>query len=310
MEICGILPVHKPAGPTSHDLVNRMRSLFGIRKIGHTGTLDPLADGLLVFCLGRATKITQYATGLPKTYRTTVRLGQCTTTGDAEGTVVETREIPSAIDTRVKDVLQSVVGKLEQKIPAHSAVKVKGRKLYEYTRTGTEVPVIAREVEIGECELLRLDLPILELKITCSGGTYIRSLAEEIGDRLGCGGHVRSLTRLQVGAIVLNEAVTIAELEHLKSPQARAALLREMGELLPFARVSVTRENAENIRHGRPLLARAINAVDGTFDPEDKVTVIDETGRTLAVMIAETNSQHVRNGAAVAPLRYDRVLIS
>lgn len=217
----GILNLDKPIGLTSHDVVARVRRACGLRRVGHSGTLDPLATGVLVVCLGRATRLVEYLVGLPKTYVTTVRLGQTTTTYDAEGEVVAER--PVAVDSaEFTTALTHLRGTITQRPPQYSAIKRGGRPLYELARRGVEVEVPLRTVTIYELTLLGFDGRDAQLRVRCSSGTYIRSLAHDLGEALGCGGHVLALRRTAVGDFTSDDALPLAD---LTADTARANLL-------------------------------------------------------------------------------------
>jgi len=207
----GILLVDKPVGPTSHDVVGLVRRLAHIRKVGHTGTLDPLASGLLILCIGRATRLAEYLAGRPKSYAAIVHLGQETSTYDKEGRVVAERPV-SAGKSDVIAALAAFRGEIEQVPPMYSAVKVEGQPLYRYARQGRQIDRPARTVTIYELELSSWQPPLLEIALTCSSGTYVRSIAHELGQALGCGGHLADLRRVAVGDLVIDRAVPLGAL--------------------------------------------------------------------------------------------------
>ncbi len=208
----GVLNIDKPGGLTSHDVVNRIRRLTGIRRIGHAGTLDPLATGVLLLCIGRTTRLVEYLVGHDKVYEVTVRLGQTTNTYDAEGEVVAERPFIHLTHNQIEQALTPFRGPIQQKPPIYSAIKKDGQPLYKLARAGVEVDVPAREVTIHTLELLDVALPELRLRVNCSSGTYIRSLAHDLGEALGCGGHVTALRRTAVGDFGVADAVPLAEL--------------------------------------------------------------------------------------------------
>lgn len=214
----GILNIDKPAGMTSHDVVNRVRRLAGTRRVGHAGTLDPLATGVLLVCLGRATRLVEYLMGQPKCYQTTVRLGQTTNTYDADGQIMTDKAVPAYDLSQLEAVLQSFRGIIEQQPPAFSAIKQDGQPIYKLARQGKTVEVAARSVTIYELELMDWERPFLQLRVLCSTGTYIRSLAHDVGAALGCGGHVVALRRTAVGAFQVQQAVPLADLDAANLP--------------------------------------------------------------------------------------------
>lgn len=309
MESCGILPVHKPIGPTSHDIVARARCLFETRRIGHTGTLDPLAQGLLLLCLGKATKVARYLSAMHKTYRATIRLGRRTTTGDAEGEFISSCETGHITRAQIENTLDRFRGVIEQKVPSHSAVKVGGRRLYAYARGGDEVPDVVRQVEIIGLELESFADPDLTITVRCSGGTYIRALAGDIGDDLGCAGYLVSLTRTKIGDHDYSQAENLDELENIQSPEERAARVRPIGEFLPFPIVVLGSDGVTDVRNGRRFSPRAVEEFTGPFDAGEMLLFCDPERRALAVAVAERNSQELTAHTAPDWFRYDRVLV-
>ncbi len=217
-ELSGILNINKPRGLTSHDVVDKIREISGVRKVGHAGTLDPIATGVLVICLGKATRLVNFIMQSPKTYRATLRLGISTNTHDAEGEII--REAPVNVSLEeLKEALKSFVGSIEQIPPLFSAIKIAGKRLYELAREGKEVTPPPRKVEIYRLEVVEWNRPFLTIEVECSPGTYIRALARDLGEKLGCGAHVTELTRLRSGRFNLEDAVTLEELERSKLKQ-------------------------------------------------------------------------------------------
>jgi len=210
--------------------MQKVRWLFGAEKAGHTGTLDPLATGLLPICFGEATKYTIALLDADKGYRATIRLGQKTTTGDAEGEVIETRPV-DVNEVQVLAVLMSFLGESQQLPPMHSAIKHQGKPLYEYIRKGETVERELRQITIHELKLEGLQGGELEFSVLCSKGTYVRTLAEDIGEALGCGGHLIALRRTSIGEFALNEAHTLAQLEAM-GPAERDSCLMPLDRLV------------------------------------------------------------------------------
>jgi tRNA pseudouridine55 synthase len=207
----GILNLDKPRGPTSHDVVARVRALTGIRRVGHAGTLDPLATGVLLVCVGRATRVAEYLMAGQKVYRARVCLGITTDTYDAEGQVVAEAPV-EANRAQVEAALAQFRGPIAQLPPMYSAVKHKGTPLYRLARQGAEVQREPRQVEIFRLELTAWEPPECTLEMTCSPGTYVRALAHDLGQALGCGAHVSGLIRLASGDFYLEDTVTLEEL--------------------------------------------------------------------------------------------------
>lgn len=211
----GIIIIHKEAGFTSHDVVAKMRGICRQKKIGHTGTLDPQATGVLPVCLGSGTKLCDMLTDKDKEYVAELLLGIETDTQDTTGQVL--RESPVEVsEEEVRQAIMSFRGVYHQIPPMYSALKVDGKKLYELARAGKEVERKAREVYLHEIEILELELPVVKLRVTCSKGTYIRTLCADIGSKLGCGGTMKSLQRTRVGSFGLEKAVTLDQLETLR----------------------------------------------------------------------------------------------
>ncbi|MCG5261716.1 tRNA pseudouridine(55) synthase TruB [Cupriavidus gilardii] len=272
-DVHGVLLLDKPLGLSSNDALIRAKRLLRANKAGHTGTLDPLATGLLPLCFGEATKFSQDLLDADKTYEATVRLGQRTSTGDAEGEVIAER--PVRCDAAaLSEALARFVGAIEQVPPMHSALKKDGRPLYEYARAGQTVERAARSVTIHEIGLLSCELPdapLFAMRVTCSKGTYIRTLAEDIGEALGCGAHLTALRRTAVGDLTLDGAVTLEQLaEH--DDGARPALLAPVDALLQRC-VPVTLDASATQRFlqgqriaGRDLPAQAFHSMGSRED--------------------------------------------
>jgi len=230
----GVLLLDKPLGLSSNQALQKVKWLLRAEKAGHTGTLDPLASGVLPICFGAATKFSQFQLDADKTYETTVRLGIQTRTADAEGEVIATRPV-RCTPQQVAEVLKRHTGPIRQLPPMHSALKKDGKALYEYAREGTVVEREPREVVIHALELLELQLqgpsPFLRLRVHCSKGTYIRTLGEDIGEALGCGGHLTALRRVATGPFEAGQCVTLAQLEAMDEP-ARLRVLQPLSVLL------------------------------------------------------------------------------
>ena len=223
--LSGVFLLNKPLGLSSNCALQKVRRLFNAQKAGHTGALDPLATGLLPICLGEATKFSHYLLDSTKRYQTTVKLGQTTTTGDAEGEILQQRETPALTAERIEQVLAQFRGDIQQVPPMYSALKRDGRPLYELARQGIEIERQARPVSIYQLTLLDFTQDRLVLEVTCSKGTYIRVLGEDIGEALGCGGHLIHLHRTQTGHFELIPSYTLEYLETLTSPERDALLL-------------------------------------------------------------------------------------
>lgn len=208
----GIIIINKPSGCTSHDIVSKIRKKLNIKKVGHTGTLDPLATGVLPILLGNATKLSKYLINHDKKYIATIKLGVKTDTADIEGIVLEKQEVPQISEKQIIEVLDSCIGKQKQIPPMYSAIKVKGKKLYEYARNGENIEVEPRDIEIYNIELIQYKDNNIKFKVACSKGTYIRSLCENIAQKLNTVGTMLELKRTQVGIFKIEEAAELEEL--------------------------------------------------------------------------------------------------
>ena len=253
VDIDGVLLLDKPAGITSHTAAQRVRRLFEARKAGHTGTLDPLATGLLPVCLGEATKFSHGLLDADKTYQATIRLGVTTATGDLEGAV--TRQAPVAVsEAQARTALGRFVGEILQVPPMYSAIKRGGKPLYKLARAGQELPREPRRIVIRALTLVRFVSPELEVSVTCSKGTYVRVLAEDIGRELGCGGCLARLRRTAVGGFsAASGLVTLEGLEALE-PERRIALLLPPDTLLAgLPRLDLRSPEARQLQHGQAV---------------------------------------------------------
>lgn len=240
----GVALVDKPAGITSHDVVHRLRRTLHTRRVGHSGTLDPLATGLLVMAVGPATRFLQYLPLEPKEYVGTLRFGQETTTQDADGEVVREAPVPDDLEARLVEVLASFCGLIEQTPPMYSAIKREGQPLYKLARQGIEVEREARTVRIDAIDLLDVAEGEARVRVVCSGGTYVRTLAHDIGAAVGCGAHLTSLRRTRVGKFLVEDAV---------APDAVSSetLVPLAEALAPMDQVKLDASEERSIRQGQ-----------------------------------------------------------
>jgi tRNA pseudouridine55 synthase len=208
-EICGILVVDKEKNMTSHDVVDLVRKRFRVKKVGHAGTLDPNATGVLIILLGKATKQSAMFLDQDKEYIATMKLGEKTSTGDSEGQLIASAEVLVS-ETEIKNAMDAFVGEIEQVPPMTSAKQVNGRRLYKLARKGVEIEREPKKVLIKELEVIKIDLPCVVFRVVCSKGTYIRQLAEDIGERIGCGAYLKELRRTRSGDFSLEQAVPLS----------------------------------------------------------------------------------------------------
>lgn len=225
-EYDGVLLIDKPSAHTSHDVVARVRGILHMKRVGHAGTLDPMATGLLVLLLGKATKLSQYLMSVDKTYTGSVKLGQVTNTQDAEGDVLETRPVPELTEDAVRAGLRGMVGDQYQTPPMFSAIKIKGVPLYKSARAGEEIEREPRFIRVKRFDLTRWAPPdTLDFSVDCTKGTYVRTLAHDLGQKLGCGAHLSALRRISSGALNVDRAVTLEALQKMTPAEVQAALV-------------------------------------------------------------------------------------
>ena len=254
-DISGILILDKPLNISSNHAVQRVKRLYGAKKVGHTGSLDPLASGVLPICLGHATKVSQYLLASDKTYQFTMRLGQTTSTGDVEGEVTCEKEIPDIELVLLNKLLEKFTGEIQQVPPMYSALKHNGQRLYSLARKGQTVERPPRKVTIKSLDLLSNTGDSLTLEVCCTKGTYVRTLAEDIGNALGCGAHVNFLRRIKTGPFILSEAITLEQLESTQGDlPALDGLLQSLDlALQDYPVMSVSEEDKSHLCLGRPI---------------------------------------------------------
>ncbi len=272
----GLTIVDKPQGLTSHDVVARMRRLAGTRKVGHGGTLDPMATGVLVIGLGRATRLLGYISGQDKAYVATIRLGVATVTDDADGEVTETSSTVDVGEDAIRAGLAALTGEIEQVPSSVSAIKVAGRRAYARVRAGEDVALAARPVTVSVLDLLAVRRPTpelidLDVTVECTTGTYVRALARDLGDRLAVGGHLTALRRTRVGRFSIEQARTLQEL-------AATPVTLDLAQAVhrSFAGRSVDAETARALSHGQRVAALGLPGIYGVFDPDGAAVALVE----------------------------------
>ncbi|WP_131787386.1 tRNA pseudouridine(55) synthase TruB [Protofrankia symbiont of Coriaria ruscifolia] len=287
----GLVVVDKPAGLTSHDVVVRARRMLRIRRIGHAGTLDPMATGVLVLGVGRATRLLGHLALTDKVYQATVQLGISTTTDDAEGDVVAVREV-AADQQRLAAAMAALTGEIDQVPSAVSAVKVDGVRAYARVRAGQDVVLAARRVTVSRFELLARRGTDLDVVVACSSGTYVRALARDLGETLGCGAHLRALRRLSVGPFDLTETITLDALAEVGAGALRP-LADAVGALFP--RRQVDTDEACAISHGRRLPPFGVSGTYGVFGPAGELLALaqdtEDACRSLVVFAQPSAAQ-------------------
>lgn len=278
----GIINVYKEAGYTSHDVVARLRGICKQKKIGHTGTLDPDAIGVLPVCLGSGTRLCDMLTDWDKEYIALLKLGVTTDTQDLSGQVLSRADevqLGTLTESVVRKAVMGFVGDYEQIPPMYSALKVNGKKLYELARAGQEVERKPRPVQIKEIEILQMTLPCVKFRVVCSKGTYIRTLCHDIGDILGCGGAMESLTRSRVGIFGIDEALTLEKIEKLRDEGHLSDIITAPDKIFADCRaVTVTQTGQKMAANGNHLHDGLLTAGILAEDLE-QVRVYDETGR-------------------------------
>lgn len=305
-DVAGVLLVDKPTGPTSFDVVRQVKRLVGVKSAGHTGTLDPLASGLLVICTGDATRIASFLTDGRKEYEGVVRFGTTTDTLDAQGTVLETRDATGLSREAVEAALATFLGKQLQIAPMYSARKHEGKRLYELARAGEEVERAPTEIEIDAIDLLDWTPPEATVRVKCSKGTYIRTLAADLGAKLGTGAHLRALRRLASGALHVREAATLQALEEAAATGGRPALLARMlsveTALVELPALQLDERRAFSVGFGNALDAAAHMALGLPLHPVGtRLRLLGPEG--LVVAVGEvTAPSHVRLLRVLRPL--------
>jgi len=282
--ISGVLVVDKPTGLTSHDVVQIIRKGTNIRRAGHTGTLDPRASGVLVVLLGPAVRLSEYVSASDKRYQAVLRLGSSTDTYDGDGRVINSAPVDHITEEQFEQELQTFVGEIEQTPPPYSAVKIKGRKAYEMAREGEEVDLAPRKINVYSLELLEWAPPEAVIDVYCSSGTYVRSLANDLGNKLGCGGHLVGLRRTKSGRFTLRDAVPLRKLrEAFETGTWYQHLIPAAEALSDWPSLELTHEQVEAIRHGHRIAAEA--------GSPSQACGVSEMGELVALLVhdPETN---------------------
>lgn len=292
--INGILNVYKEKGFTSHDVVAKLRGITGQRKIGHTGTLDPEAEGVLPICLGRATKVCELLTDQDKTYEAVLLLGVRTDTQDTAGTVLEEGDASAVTGERLKETVKNYIGDYDQIPPMYSALKVNGKKLYELAREGKTVERKARRVRIHEIEILDIHFPRIRMRVDCSKGTYIRTLCDDIGRELGCFGCMESLVRTKAGPFEKSGAHTLEEIEQRQKQGTLGEILRSIDSLFQEYPAVYVEARWEKLALNGNSLRRGMIRTEGRAEDGERVRLYNEKGDFLALYGYQKKTQEYK----------------
>lgn len=306
----GVLLIDKPSGITSHDVLQALRRILGIKKLGHTGTLDPLASGLLVFCVGTTSKLARFLVSKDKSYEAEIRLGLTTETYDSEGLAdrLESDSIPQIGLSEVEKALQLFRGNIQQRAPKYSAIKIKGSALYKSARKGEPCYPPLRPVVIHSIEIRNYQPPFLRLAVVCGKGTYIRSLAHDIGAELGPGAYLSSLRRTRVGELRLEDAHTLEKVQRLVDTGSLSTALLAAESVIDLPALIVTENFAARVRHGVSPGRGDITRAQGEFCAGDHVSLKNSAGHILAVGISEIAAEELADRQGGGIFRYERVL--
>ncbi len=287
----GFLNIWKPVGPSSYDVIRRVRRCVGRKvKVGHAGTLDPLAEGVLVVCIGKATRLAGVVQSWPKRYITLARLGAVSTTDDAEGEITETDPSSAPPAGQVEQVIEQFVGTIQQVPPAFSAAKVAGQRAYKLARAGKNPDLAAKEVTVYSLEIIEYNYPHLRLAVNCAGGTYIRSLVRDIGSELGVGGYCEKIIRESIGPFKTDRAVKI---DDINADNIGRLLIDPIEAVPSAARITVTDAQVRELIHGRPVADPRPAA--GTHLPDLPLFgAIDSAGRVIGLLRPDPESGQLR----------------
>lgn len=306
----GILLCEKPYGISSHKVVNILRETIGQKRIGHTGTLDPRATGLLVICIGRATKIAQFLSGTDKIYEMEIKLGARSSTYDSEGIIEDSNPqlVPDLTRDEVLNILAEFKGKIKQRVPAHSAVKVGGQRLYKLARQGKEVVTPEREIEIKDIELKKLELPYIYCNVSCSKGTYMRTLANDIGQRIGCGAYLSQLCRTGVGDFTLGEALNLNEIRYYREAGTLKRYILPIEKVLQFPSVRVSEKFSPHVISGQSPRPDDIVDISNGFNADEYISLKNYAGKIMAVGKSDISSADLKHHGERSFFTYVRVL--
>jgi tRNA pseudouridine55 synthase len=310
MDLKGCLLIDKPAGPTSFQTVDQLRKILGAAKAGHMGTLDPIATGLLLTCLGKATKLAQFLLGWDKEYVTLIKLGTSTDTWDREGNVLETNDVSGISAQQLNRTVTELTGDVALLAPEYSALKYQGKSLHVYARAGQKVPRPIKRVQIHGAEILEFEAPFITVKISCSKGTYVRSFAFELGQKLECGAAVWELRRTKLGPYTIENALTLERVQELvRNNEIEKYLISPPEALAHLPRVVLRPEGYDKVRHGIAFKSCDILEHD-TFQKDRWVRILDADKQLLAVGRSLCCSETILALSEKVLFKYERVLVN
>lgn len=293
----GIIVVDKPPNISSAKVVAKVKRLLNAKKVGHTGTLDPFAEGVLVCCINEATRLARFLLAGNKTYDATLKLGIETDTQDSTGTVIATRTVTGCTEQRIRSAVQQFIGSIEQQPPIFSALKHKGTPLYKLARQGRPVQKPARRVHISKIKILEINLPLVHLEVSCSAGTYIRSLCADIGKQLGCGGHLLTLKRTQSSGFTLQQAISLTQLEkQALTHEVNGSLISMTDALANMPEYRASHNLMKKIRHGQPIRKTDLNVErlsENLKEDDTHLKVVDADNALLAVLRYKKNQDRL-----------------
>ena len=294
--LSGIIVVDKPPNISSAKLVADLKRLLHARKVGHAGTLDPFAEGVLICCINNATRLARFLLSGNKVYDATLKLGIETDTQDMTGTVIAVNPVTDLPEASIKSAIQKFEGQIEQQPPVFSALKHKGTPLYRLARMGTPVQKPARQVHISKIKILEIKLPLIRFEISCSAGTYIRALCADIGKQLGCGGHLLALRRTASSGFKIQQALTLQQIaERVKAGESNRLLIHMADALTDMPTCIAGEELIEKIRHGKQLKKSdvIIDRSSKKQDEKENIKIVDSNNILLAVLNYEKNTDRI-----------------
>lgn len=292
--LSGVLPVNKPTGMTSHDVVAKLRRLLGTKKVGHTGTLDPEVTGVLPICIGKATRLSDFIMEMPKVYQGQMTLGISTATQDFSGEIIEEQKVKDLTENKIYEVFQTFIGEIQQIPPMYSSIKVKGKKLYELARMGKEIERQPRKVTIYDLKITFIDLdseyPKIDFNVTCSKGTYVRTLCYDIGQKLGFPAHMSRLTRTKSGPFTIDQSYSLEEIEKFIDINQIQDIIVSMANSLPhYLEIVLIDQDIENkVFNGQIIELDSLKTFGGI------VKVLDYEGNLVALYEKQENNSFAK----------------